>query len=113
MPSSTDARNDLSGKTDIDKFEYGYNGMLTKLSEFNMTLSLKRKQPAAPSKDNIANLTLQQIFYGAPGTGKSFAIDNLTNDDNTVRTTFHPDSDYASFVGAYKPTTLLPAPQGI
>lgn len=47
---------------------------------------------------------LQQIFYGAPGTGKSFAIDNLADDDRTVRTTFHPDSDYASFVGAYKPT---------
>lgn len=52
----------------------------------------------------VAEEPLQQIFYGAPGTGKSFAIDNLTNDENTVRTTFHPDSDYASFVGAYKPT---------
>lgn len=52
---------------------------------------------------NIAE-PLQQIFYGAPGTGKSFAIDERTNDENTVRTTFHPDSDYASFVGAYKPT---------
>lgn len=51
-----------------------------------------------------SNKPFQQIFYGAPGTGKSFAIDNLTNDDNTIRTTFHPDSDYASFVGAYKPT---------
>lgn len=50
------------------------------------------------------NEPLQLIFYGAPGTGKSFAIDNQTNDSNTVRTTFHPDSDYASFVGAYKPT---------
>ena len=47
---------------------------------------------------------LQQIYYGAPGTGKSFTIDNLTDDDNSVRTTFHPDTDYASFVGAYKPT---------
>ena len=47
---------------------------------------------------------LQQIYYGAPGTGKSFTIDNLTNDDNSVRTTFHPDTDYASFVGSYKPT---------
>lgn len=47
---------------------------------------------------------LQQIYYGAPGTGKSFTIDNLTNDDNSIRTTFHPDTDYASFVGAYKPT---------
>lgn len=47
---------------------------------------------------------LQQIYYGAPGTGKSFTIDSLTNDDNSIRTTFHPDTDYASFVGAYKPT---------
>ncbi|MCM1450754.1 MAG: AAA family ATPase [Clostridium sp.] len=47
---------------------------------------------------------LQLIFYGAPGTGKSFKIDGMTDDNNTVRTTFHPDSDYASFVGAYKPT---------
>ena len=49
-------------------------------------------------------MPLQQIYYGAPGTGKSFTIDNLTDDDNSVRTTFHPDTDYASFVGAYKPT---------
>ncbi|MCI9054355.1 MAG: hypothetical protein HFJ87_04320 [Muribaculaceae bacterium] len=47
---------------------------------------------------------LQQIFYGAPGTGKSFTIDDTVDEENSVRTTFHPDSDYASFVGAYKPT---------
>lgn len=52
---------------------------------------------------------LQQIFYGAPGTGKSFKIDGMTNDANSVRATFHPDSDYASFVGAYKPT-MQPMP---
>lgn len=50
------------------------------------------------------NEPLQVIYYGAPGTGKSFTIDEKTDDENTVRTTFHPDSDYASFVGAYKPT---------
>lgn len=55
-------------------------------------------------KPLISDKELQVIYFGAPGTGKSFAIDNLTNDENTVRTTFHPDSDYASFVGAYKPT---------
>lgn len=50
--------------------------------------------------------SLQQIFYGAPGTGKSHCIKDLTkNSDNIVRTTFHPDSDYSTFVGAYKPTT--------
>ena len=48
-------------------------------------------------------MSLQQIFYGAPGTGKSHRIDGKTNDDNSIRTTFHPDTDYATFVGAYKP----------
>lgn len=49
---------------------------------------------------------LQQIFYGAPGTGKSYTIDNDTKEKDVIRTTFHPDSDYSSFVGAYKPTTI-------
>ena len=52
-------------------------------------------------------LPLQQIFYGAPGTGKSHRIKEITKDipdDDVIRTTFHPDSDYSTFVGAYKPT---------
>ena len=48
---------------------------------------------------------LQQIFYGAPGTGKSHTIKEQTRGEDVVRTTFHPDSDYSTFVGAYKPTT--------
>ena len=56
------------------------------------------------------DMALQQIFYGAPGTGKSHRIKNdervkAAEDKNLVfRTTFHPDSDYSTFVGAYKPT---------
>lgn len=49
---------------------------------------------------------MQKVFYGAPGTGKSYKVDGLTDNPNVaacVRTTFHPDSDYATFVGAYKP----------
>lgn len=49
---------------------------------------------------------LQQIYYGAPGTGKSFEINLLTKDKEVIRTTFHPDSDYSTFVGAYKPTSI-------
>ena len=52
-----------------------------------------------------SNLTPQQIYYGAPGTGKSKAIKDLTFGEDVIRTTFHPDSDYASFVGTYKPIT--------
>ena len=51
----------------------------------------------------------QIIYYGAPGTGKSHRIKKELKEmnvpeKNIFRTTFHPDSDYSAFVGAYKPT---------
>ena len=52
-----------------------------------------------------ASQSRQIIYYGAPGTGKSHAINTLTSTKSVIRTTFHPDSDYSTFVGAYKPTT--------
>lgn len=60
---------------------------------------------------DVIELPLQIIFYGAPGTGKSHKIDNdpYVTDENTIHTTFHPDSDYSTFVGAYKPT-MAPMP---
>ena len=72
----------------LDKFK----GQVVDMDEPQETKTAKNAQP------------LQVIYYGAPGTGKSFTIDDMTDDENSVRTTFHPDSDYASFVGAYKPT---------
>ena len=52
--------------------------------------------------------SLHQIFYGAPGTGKSNTIKCEVDQKDLprVRTTFHPDSDYSTFVGAYKPTSV-------
>lgn len=52
----------------------------------------------------MKDIPLQQIYYGAPGTGKSFELKEITKGYSTIRTTFHPDSDYSTFVGAYKPT---------
>lgn len=60
-------------------------------------------------KEKYNPTQLQQIFYGAPGTGKSHSVKTETEAweerGRVVRTTFHPDSDYSTFVGAYKPTT--------
>ena len=57
---------------------------------------------------NAVNYSGKQIiYYGAPGTGKSHKIKEQlagVSKDNIFRTTFHPDSDYSTFVGAYKPT---------
>lgn len=55
---------------------------------------------------SICNEPIQQILFGAPGTGKSHRLNinkNIT-EHNSIRTTFHPDSDYSTFVGCYKPT---------
>lgn len=52
---------------------------------------------------NISQFAHQVIYYGAPGTGKSFAVNKLLKDYYHIRTTFFPDSDYSSFVGSYKP----------
>lgn len=48
---------------------------------------------------------LQQIYFGAPGTGKSHRIKQVCREFEHYRITFHPDTDYASFVGSYKPVT--------
>lgn len=51
----------------------------------------------------------QRIFFGAPGTGKSYSLnqeaDDLVNHhtEQIERVTFHPDYTYANFVGTYKP----------
>lgn len=76
-----------------------------KVQQLNIGLSNNQSK----SQKCINGLPLQQIFYGAPGTGKSCGIkkaltDNNVSNENIFRTTFHPDSDYSTFVGAYKPT---------
>ena len=55
-------------------------------------------------KHYMNEIILQKIFYGAPGTGKSHTVDTeYVKGNKCFRITFHPDTDYASFVGCYKP----------
>ena len=101
------AREDLCGQTDIDKFEYGYTSTLTLMAKMALSNKRKNSQVQTTQIKEERNI-LQQIFYGAPGTGKSNTIKREVDEQNLprIRTTFHPDSDYSTFVGAYKPTSV-------
>lgn len=76
----------------------------SELNDFEADSSKAYLQDASKVKKETCHL--QQIFYGAPGTGKSYTINQDTEGEDVIRTTFHPDTDYSTFVGAYKPTTI-------
>jgi hypothetical protein len=49
------------------------------------------------------------IYYGAPGTGKSFKVDKIIENLDShfyERVTFHPEFDNSSFIGGYKPISV-------
>lgn len=57
------------------------------------------------------NSTYQKIYYGAPGTGKSFRIDELFKNKNVpsdyiFRVTFHPEYTYSDFIGQLLPKII-------
>ena len=60
------ARDVLSGKSDIDKFEYGYTSTLTVMAK--MAIDGARNIPVNACKVQNKDKFLQQIFYGGPET---------------------------------------------
>jgi hypothetical protein len=43
------------------------------------------------------------IYYGAPGTGKSHAVEELVGNKKSFRTVFHSDMQNSDFIGTLKP----------
>ena len=70
------------------------------LSISNETRNLLSFPQAQINPQNVNNV----IYYGSPGTGKSHKADEITYGKDVQKVTFHPDYDYHSFVGGYKPT---------
>ena len=92
IPSEDILREDLKNMLDV------YEEYYDKVYKGNSTPS-PEPSPAVVE----VNMTKQKIFFGAPGTGKSFKVNEAVRNQQVFRTTFHPDYDYAQFVGAYKP----------
>ena len=73
------------------------------------------------TRSDVAGLPRNLIVYGAPGTGKSFYLEEKMKEifidsengqtDRWLRVTFYPDYSYGDFVGAYKPTPVYRSPR--
>lgn len=112
-----------SGQKTLDRNDYFYSPILDTAKLVHATQSYvaeicKEMTPDLASilqNNHVLNNQLLNpdiprlvIFYGAPGTGKSHTIKEKLKSvpkGNIETVTFHPDYDYTSFVGGYRPIT--------
>ena len=102
---TNDIRFKISGQSDIDKYEYGYGATLVTMAK--MILGQERILRSAKKTNRFIDFPLQRIFYGAPGTGKTYKmqhdfIDNFDT-ENCFVTTFHQSFSYEEFVEGLRP----------
>ncbi|KGP91261.1 restriction endonuclease subunit R [Pontibacillus chungwhensis BH030062] len=100
--------------------EASFNTLFSHMFEdFSNRYEVKTEQPVihetkedyvAPEKNpQDEHLPHNWIVFGAPGTGKSYQIDQQRKTyfgSNYERVTFHPNFSYGQFVGAYKPRPM-------
>lgn len=103
-------------KMNTESFDYILDVAEKNSANKDVVQKIRNMSKSTPSYDiddtsyddeNDEGIVMQKILFGAPGTGKSHTIKSKyladVPEENTFRTTFHPDYDYAQFVGSYKP----------
>lgn len=76
----------------------------TKFTNKNMSLFIEWLKKVKKTESN----TVQKIYFGAPGTGKSYSVDTYLNrlnipESQRFRTTFHAEYSYSDFIGQIIP----------
>jgi 5-methylcytosine-specific restriction protein B len=83
---------------DPDMFDVAINYIETQLPDNDGYL-----ESLGAASSSAAGKGINIIFYGAPGSGKSYKVDQQCDDKNSIRTIFHPDTQNSDFVGCLKP----------
>jgi len=92
------------GQNEFENYFLRVNAMLN-LSPKKTTIEILPDEIKEETQHN--DTSTNKIYFGAPGTGKSHKVKTLLKgkESRTQRVTFHPDFDYISFIGGYKPTS--------
>ncbi len=82
-----------------------YLKFLDWVKQLNKDVIQNSQIPVPNYSEKLLNAPRQYIYFGAPGTGKSYSLnkDSKLFNDNVMRTTFHPNMSYGNFVGTFKP----------
>lgn len=89
---------------DIITFNDYWNG--TTLKEYQQYMDIKGIENSheiieIESADRQGGVN--ELYYGVPGSGKSFTIDCIVKESEYERVVFHPDYTYSDFVGQIMP----------
>ncbi len=90
-----------TGRDKVVRALYEVEDLESALVQVKQDASLTLTQASTRNSKGGVN----QIYFGAPGTGKTYKIDKQIKDRSilNVRTVFHPDVQNSDFVGSLKP----------
>ena len=106
---------EVSEGVKINIIDFNEDDLLTKIDHKEYSNILKELlQNCIEFKNNsFTSNAIQKIYYGAPGTGKSYSVSNILNEkypnisvrENpfVIRTTIHQDYSYYDFIGSLQP----------
>lgn len=110
---STEWTNDGNSRLDLENYKFIIEELYPEFrvvvneSKFYLKPN-KIRQLSEVLPENRMQKGFNKIYFGAPGTGKSYAVSQQLKDvseSQIERVIFHPDYDYSSFIGGYKPVT--------
>lgn len=89
---------------DIITFNDYWNG--TTLKEYQQYMDIKgieNSHEILGTESDDRQGGVNELYYGVPGSGKSYTIDNIVENSEYERVVFHPDYTYSDFVGQIMP----------
>ncbi|WP_182007311.1 AAA family ATPase [Priestia aryabhattai] len=102
---------DSSRLAELSEYTKRVNNFLT-LTNIKIDIILEQDNAEKPVESELRapeiNRPRNRIIFGAPGTGKSFTLNNDKKffGSKFERVTFHPNYSYSQFVGTYKPRPI-------